>query len=89
MAASSFCSATMRWPVFDVGGDRIIVDFDAGEDGNPFIEQVRQHAEDAGFGLAAKAEEEQVVLGEDAVDDLRDDRFAIADDAGEKLFAGL
>ena len=79
----------MRWPVFDVGviGSSLISV--PASTGIHSSSRQGQHAENAGLGLAAKAEEEQVVLGEDAVDDLRDDRFAIADDAGEKLFAGL
>ena len=78
-----------RLPVLVVGRDRIIVDFGAGQHRHPFIEQVRQHAQDARLGLSAQAEEQQVVLGENAVDDLRDDAVAIADDAGEEFFARL
>jgi len=50
---------------------------------------MRQHSENAGFGLAAQAEEEEIVFGEYAVDDLGDDAVAISDNAGEKIFAGL
>ena len=79
----------MRLPVLVIGRDRVVVDLDAGEDGHPLVEQLGQQPEDARLGLAAQAEEEQVVLREDGVDDLRDDRVAVADDAGEQLFAGL
>ena len=74
-------------PVLVDGADRVVVDLDAGQHRHPLVQQVRQHAEDARLGLAAQAEEQQVVLGEDAVDDLRDDAVAVADDAGEQLFA--
>ena len=67
------------------GGEGVVVDFGAGEDGDPFVEEFGEHAEDAGFGLAAEAEEEDVVLGEDGVDDLGDDGIAIAEDAGEEV----
>ena len=75
-------------PVLVVGRERVVVDLDAGEDRDPLVEQVGQQPEDARLRLPAQAEEEQVVLREDAVDDLRDDRVAVADDAGEELFAG-
>jgi hypothetical protein len=46
-------------------------------------------AEHAGLGLAAQAEEEHIVLGEDGVLDLRDHGFVVADDAGEERLAAL
>ena len=49
---------------------------------------VAEHAEDARLGLPAQAEEEQVVAGQDAVDDLRDNGLAVPADAGEELLAG-
>ncbi len=73
--------------IFAVGGngvEGVVVDFTAGNDGEPFVEEVGEHAEDAGFGLAAEAEEEDVVLGEDGVDELGDDGVAVADDSGEE-----
>ena len=39
--------------------------------------------------MAAEAEEEEIVAGEDAVDQLGEDGVAVADDSGEELFAGL
>ena len=38
--ASSPCSARMRLPVLVIGAKRVVVDLDAGEDGDPFVEQV-------------------------------------------------
>jgi hypothetical protein len=69
------------------GVDRIVVDFGAGEDGDEFVEEVGEHAEDAGFGLAAEAKEEDVMFGEEGVDDLGDDGVAVAEDAGEEVAA--
>jgi hypothetical protein len=48
------------------------------------VEQGGEGAEDAGLGLAAEAEEDEVVAREDGVDDLGDDGIVIADDAGEE-----
>jgi hypothetical protein len=53
------------------------------------IEQRGERAEDARLCLAAKAEEDEVVLAEDSVDDLGDDRVFITDDAGEERGLGL
>ena len=64
---------------------RLVVNLNAAEHRHPLIEQLRQHPQDSRFGLPAQAEEQQIVLGKNAVDDLRDDRIAIPDDAGEKL----
>jgi hypothetical protein len=47
------------------------------------IEQLDQLAEDTGFGLAAEAEQDEVVAAEKRVDDLRGDALVVADDAGE------
>ena len=38
--------------------------------------------------LAAQAEQDEVVARQDRVDDLRDDRVVVADDAGEQRLAG-
>ena len=51
------------------------------------VEQGGEGAEDARLGLAAEAEEDEVVLGEDGVDDLGDDGVFVADDAGEEGLA--
>jgi len=67
----------------------VVADFTAGDVGETLVEQAGEGAEDAAFGLAAKAEEDEVLLGEDGVDDLRDYGVFIADDAGENGLAGL
>ena len=51
------------------------------------VEQVDQAARQAGLGLAALAEEDDVLPGEDRVLDLRDDGLVVADDAREELIA--
>ncbi len=43
------------------GVERIIVDIHACQHGQPFVQQIRQHPQDARFGLAAQAKEQQVV----------------------------
>ncbi len=40
------------------------------------------------FFLAAEAEKDEVMAGEDGVNDLRDDGVVVADDAGEEGLAG-
>ncbi len=47
------------------------------------IEQRRQGAQDAAFGLAAQAEQNEIVPRKNSVHDLRHDRVFIADDAGK------
>ena len=53
------------------------------------VEQNCQRAEQARLGLAAKAEQDEIVTREDGVDDLRDDRLVVADDAGKNGPAGF
>ena len=75
------------WHALQMRRERVVVDLAAGDDGRLFVEQVDQAARDARLGLAALAEEDDVLPGEDGVLDLRDDRLFVADDAGEELFA--
>ena len=55
--------------------------------GHLLVEQVDQAARDARLRLAALAEQDDVLAGEDRVLELRDDGLLVADDAGEHLFA--
>ena len=66
------------------GGVGVVADLGAGDVGAVRVEQRGEGAEDARFGLAAEAEEDEVVAREDGVDDLGDDRVFVADDAGEE-----
>jgi hypothetical protein len=47
------------------------------------IEERRKGAQDAAFGLAAQAEQNEVVARKNGVHDLRHDGVVVADDAGE------
>ena len=71
------------------GCERIVVDLGAGDDRDGVVEQVDELAEHPRLGLAAQAEEEHVVLGEDRVADLRDHRLFVAEDAGKQRLARL
>ena len=65
------------------GDVRVVVDFASGDVRHLRIEQRGQGAQDAAFCLSAEPEQDEVVAGEDGVDDLRDDGVVVADDAGK------
>ncbi len=69
--------------------ERIVVDLAAWDDRHPLVEQIDQSAEDPALRLSAKAEQDEVMTREDGIDELRDDGFAISNDAGEQRFVGL
>ena len=52
---------------------RVVVDLAARDDGDHLVEQRGQRAQDAGLGLAAQPEQDEIVPRQDGVDDLRDD----------------
>ena len=56
--------------------------------GSHVVEQADEQPRHPGLGLAALAEEDEVLAGEDRVLDRRDDRLLVADDAREDLRAG-
>ena len=56
--------------------------------GNGLVEQVHELPEHPRLGLAAQAQEEHVVPGEDGVLDLGDDGLFVAEDVGKKRLAG-
>ncbi len=64
--------------------ERIVVDLAVGNHRNPLVEQRRQRAENARLGLAAQAEQDEVMPREHGVHQLRHDRVVVADDAGEQ-----
>lgn len=70
------------------GVEGVFWDFAAGEDGDFVVEECDEGADDAGFGLSALAEEDDVLAGEDGVDDVGDDGFVVAVDSWEKGLAG-
>ena len=67
---------------------RIVVDLAAGDDRHPLVEQTGERADDARLGLAALAEEDHVVAGEQGVLELRHDRLLVAEHAFEQRLAG-
>ena len=62
----------------------VVAEFGAGDVRALGIEQRGERAQDAAFGLAAQAEQDEVVARKEGVDDLRDDGVVVADDAGEE-----
>ena len=69
------------------GAQRVVVNLRPGDDGYRVVEQVDELADDAALGLPAKTQKDEVVAREHGVDDLRDDRLVVADDAGEDALA--
>ena len=59
-----------------------------GHDGDRLVQQAGEAAEDPALRLPAEPEQDEVVPREDGVDELRDDRVVVADDAGEERAAG-
>ncbi len=70
-------------------GVGVVAELGAGDVGHCGIEQGGEGAEDARFGLAAEAEQDEVVAGKHGVDDLGDDGVVVADDAGKEALVGL
>src|SRR5439155_16434063 len=66
----------------------VVVDLAAADDGDALVEQRDQRTQQARLGLAALAEEDDVLAGEDGVLQLRDDAVVVAADAGEEGLAG-
>ena len=67
---------------------RVVVDLAAGDDRHPLVEQAGERADDAGLRLAALAEEDHVVAGEQGVLELRHDGVLVAEHALEQRLAG-
>ena len=68
-------------------GVRVVVELAAADDRQPLVEQADEQPRHAGLGLAALAEEHEVVAGEDRVLDRRQDRVLEADDGRQDLAA--
>src|SRR5213594_3522431 len=97
MAALSPCSAR-RWrqpaqigasgsSLISLRTDRsewIVVDLAAGQHRDLLVEQAHQQPRDARLGLAALAEKDHVLPGQDRVLDLRHDGVVVADDPGQE-----
>ena len=69
--------------------ERIVVDLAAGENGNLLIEQRDELPQDAALGLTAQAEKNEIVARQNGVDELRNDGFLVAHDAGKQRRAVL
>ena len=68
----------------------IVVDLRAGDDRHPLVEEAGERADHAGLRLAALAQEDHVVAGEQGVLELREHRVLVAlHDHGEEHLAGL
>ena len=66
---------------------RVVVDLAAGDDRHPLVEQADERADDARLRLAALAEEDHVVAGEQRVRELREDGVVVTDDAVDERLA--
>lgn len=69
-----------------LGGDGVegVVAKLRGEGGNLLVQEAREASQDPAFRLAPGAEEDEVLLGEDGLDQGGDHRVLVAVDAGEK-----
>ena len=70
------------------GTEGMIVDLAARDHGHEFVQQAHERAHDPALRLAALAEHDDVVAGDDRVGELGQDRVVVAHDAGEQLLAG-
>ncbi len=68
-------------------GERLVADLAAGQRGHLLVEQPHQQAGHAGLGLAALAEEDDVLAAQHRVLDLGHDGLLVAHDAGEEALA--
>ena len=75
---------TRAWPNADSGASGSSLISLSGNHRHPLVEQRRQRAQDARLGLAAQAEQDEVVPRQHGIHQLRDDRVVVADDAGEQ-----
>ena len=69
-------------------GKRIVVGVRACDDGDLLVEEAHEAAENPRFRLAAEAQEDEIVPGEQGVHQAGDDGGVVADDAGKQLLTG-
>jgi hypothetical protein len=67
---------------------RIVVDLAAGHYRDVLVEERHQGAQQSRLRLAAQAEQDEVVLRQERVDELRYDRIVVANDAGKQRLTG-
>ena len=68
--------------------ERVVVDLAPRHHRDPLVEQRDERAQQPRLGLAAQTEQDEVVLRQQRVHQLRDDGVVVADDAGEQRLAG-
>src|SRR2546426_12117295 len=76
-------------PILGDRRERVVVHFAPREDRDLLVEQRDERAQDAALRLPPQAQQDEVVPGEDAVDELRDYGVLIAHDPGEEEGAVL
>src|ERR1017187_3272790 len=69
-------------------GDRMVVDLAAGDHRRPLVEQAGQGADQPGLALAALAEQDNVVTGDQRPLQVREYGIAESEDAGKRIAAG-
>ena len=75
-----------------LGGDRlerVFGDFGTCEHRRPLVQQAGQAADDPGLRLAALSQEDDVLIAEESVGQLRDHGVVVAGDSGKQRLAGL
>jgi hypothetical protein len=68
-------------------GERVVVDLAPGDRRRPLIEQPGERADQARLALAALAQQDHIVTGDDGPLQVRQNRLAEADDPGERVLA--
>jgi hypothetical protein len=71
------------------GAVRVVVDLAAFHVGRRFIQQRSQQPDQARFGLAAQAEQNEIVAREDGIDHLRHHGVFVAEHGGKERIAAL
>jgi hypothetical protein len=73
-------------------GDRsewIVVDLAPRDDGDPLVQETGELPQQATLGLAPEAQQDEVVPGQEGVDDLGENGVFVANDAGEQRLLRL
>ena len=71
------------------GGQRVLIEGIPRQHGNMLVEQLGQLTGDARLGLTAQTQQDEVVPGQQGVDDLRNDGLVESDDPRKQGAAGL
>ena len=67
--------------------ERVVVDLTARQDRHAFVQEIEQRSQDTALGLPAQSQQDEVVLREDGVHHLRNDRVLVAHDAGKEFLS--